>query len=143
VKEAIAYTHLAIQQAKQRGDSQVRLIVGLYLLFFLSDVASHSAHIPWFLRVQVKDCTPRGAWQKSSQPLKTSCKSVSSLLLLPSPHIPNTIAREHLVAELDPNNAGVLIVYINGGPSPGQDGVVGPDEITRRLEKDNGGCIIM
>jgi hypothetical protein len=57
--------------------------------------------------------------------------------------MPHRITRENLVAELDPHNAGVLIVYINGGPSPGQEGVVGPEEITRRLEKDNGGCIIM
>jgi len=46
--------------------------------------------------------------------------------------------KHQLAAELDPNNAGVLIVRLDG-QGRGMD----PDEITRRLEKGNQDCIIM
>ena len=53
--------------------------------------------------------------------------------------------RERLTAELDPTNAGVLIVHIQGERHGGIETgpVLGPDEITRNLEKDDGMCIIM
>lgn len=43
------------------------------------------------------------------------------------------------MANLDPTNAGVLIVDINGR----ERGGVRADEITRRLERDDGGCVLM
>jgi hypothetical protein len=48
--------------------------------------------------------------------------------------------RHNLVAELDPDNSGVLIVQLGGRRSGGR--VIGPDEVTRRLEKSDG-CLIM
>ena len=49
-------------------------------------------------------------------------------------------SRHHLKAQLDPQNAGVLIVMIEG--ASGQRGI-GADEISRRLERDDEGCTIM
>jgi hypothetical protein len=49
--------------------------------------------------------------------------------------------RYQLAAQLDPNNAGVLIVQLNGAQR-GERGM-GADEISRRLEKDDGQCIAM
>jgi hypothetical protein len=46
--------------------------------------------------------------------------------------------RHQLVAELDPRNAGVLIVRLDG-QGKGMD----PDEVTRRLERGNQDCVIM
>jgi len=51
-----------------------------------------------------------------------------------------TILRHHLKAEFDSHNAGVLVVEIEA-PS-GQRGL-GADEISRRLERKDGACIIM
>ena len=48
-------------------------------------------------------------------------------------------SRHQLRAELDPGNGGVLVVQINSGTDRGFD----PDEIARRLERDDGGCTIM
>lgn len=47
--------------------------------------------------------------------------------------------RHHLRAELDPYNAGVLIVKLEAGDDRG----VGSDEIARRLSKEEEGCTIM
>lgn len=46
--------------------------------------------------------------------------------------------RHNLSAHLDPHNDGVLIVNLGGGRDRGMDS----DEMTRRLEKDEG-CSIM
>jgi len=46
--------------------------------------------------------------------------------------------KHQLVAELDPHNAGVLIVRLNG-----QGGGMDLDEVTRRLERKDQECIIM
>jgi hypothetical protein len=46
--------------------------------------------------------------------------------------------RHQLVAELDPHNAGVLVVRLDG-QGRGMDS----DEVTRRLEKGDDACIIM
>jgi len=48
--------------------------------------------------------------------------------------------KHRLSAQLDPNNAGVLIVLINSGTS--QRGI-GADEISNRLEGKEDSCIIM
>lgn len=45
------------------------------------------------------------------------------------------------MAELDPSNAGVLIVHING--SGGGERTVDPEEISRRLTRGDEGCTIM
>ncbi|KAJ7096412.1 hypothetical protein C8R44DRAFT_812981 [Mycena epipterygia] len=54
------------------------------------------------------------------------------------PAIEELMQKHQLSAELDPHNAGVLVVQMgaNGGG-------VGPDEIARRLERDDQGCTIM
>lgn len=54
------------------------------------------------------------------------------------------VSRHQLLAELDPDNAGVLIVQLNGRSS-GRGPVIGADEVSRRLERGDseGGCVIM
>jgi len=47
-----------------------------------------------------------------------------------------------LVAELDPHNAGVLIVRMDGASGSERE-VVGPGEITRKLERSEESCVIM
>ncbi|KIM40052.1 hypothetical protein M413DRAFT_28588 [Hebeloma cylindrosporum] len=56
------------------------------------------------------------------------------------PAIEELIQKHQLCAEIDPNNSGVLIVFINSGAS--QRGI-GADEISRRLERDGESCTIM
>jgi len=46
------------------------------------------------------------------------------------------------VAELDPDNSGVLIVHLSG-TGRNRDLQIGADEITRRLENRDGECVIM
>ncbi|KAA1472949.1 DUF1771-domain-containing protein [Dentipellis sp. KUC8613] len=103
VKEAIRFTEQSIQQAQQRGDGEIHLIVGKGL---------HSAH--------------------GAAKLK--------------PAIEELIQKYNLVATLDPSNAGVLIVQLDGqadrqrergGPS------LGADDLTRKIERGEEGCVIM
>lgn len=59
-----------------------------------------------------------------------------------------TSFRHDLAAAIDPQNSGVLIVQLDGGTTAEQardrGGVVlGPDDITRRLDRQNGDCVIM
>lgn len=56
------------------------------------------------------------------------------------PAIEDLMQKHHLKAQMDPHNAGVLIVTIEA--ASGQRGI-GADEISRRLEKDDEGCTIM
>ncbi|KAF9650614.1 Smr-domain-containing protein [Thelephora ganbajun] len=56
------------------------------------------------------------------------------------PAIEALMRKHNLVAELDPNNAGVLIVQLGGRKSGRR--AIGVDEVTRRLEKSEG-CVIM
>ncbi|KAJ3571770.1 hypothetical protein NP233_g3545 [Leucocoprinus birnbaumii] len=55
------------------------------------------------------------------------------------PAIEELMHKYQLSAELDPNNSGVLIVQLDSSTRRG----VGADEITRRLERSDDGCIIM
>ncbi|KAK0195300.1 cytoplasmic protein [Armillaria mellea] len=96
VKEAIARTDIALEEAKRRGENEIRLIVGKGL---------HS----------------KGGAAKIR------------------PAIEELMRKHQLVAELDPSNSGVLVVEFNGARGRG----VRPDEIVRRLDRDDGGCIIM
>lgn len=52
-----------------------------------------------------------------------------------------SLRRHDLVAELDPDNAGVLIVQLGGRKSGRR--AIGADEVTRRLEKSGESCVIM
>ena len=59
-----------------------------------------------------------------------------------------TLFRHDLAAVIDPQNPGVLIVQLDAGTAAEQvrdrGGVVlGPDDITRRLDRQNGDCVIM
>ncbi|KAG8919137.1 hypothetical protein FRC00_011699 [Tulasnella sp. 408] len=92
VKEAIDHTEKAILSAQNRGDRQIRVIVGKGL---------HS--------------------QGSVAKLK--------------PAIEELMAKHHLACQLDPHNAGVLVVTLNQG------GGMGAGEITQRIEDDQ--CSIM
>ncbi|KAH9485355.1 Smr domain-containing protein [Psilocybe cubensis] len=56
------------------------------------------------------------------------------------PAIEELIQRHNLVARIDPNNTGVLIVMLDS--QPGQRGM-GADEISHRLERNGESCIIM
>jgi hypothetical protein len=47
--------------------------------------------------------------------------------------------RYQLSAELDPSNVGVLVIQLGSNRPRG----VGADEITRRIEDKEEGCIIM
>lgn len=96
VKEAIARTDQAIQEAKQRGNSELHLIVGKGL---------HS----------------KGGNAKIK------------------PAVEELMQKHRLRAELDPHNAGVLVVQIDSNSQRG----VGADEISRRLERKDEGCFIM
>ncbi|KAG6907902.1 hypothetical protein DXG01_006957 [Tephrocybe rancida] len=55
------------------------------------------------------------------------------------PAVEELLQKHCLLAKLDPDNAGVLIVQINSSTDQG----VGADEITRRLEHKDEGCFIM
>ncbi|KAK7472640.1 hypothetical protein VKT23_000753 [Stygiomarasmius scandens] len=90
------YTDRAIEQAKQRGDSEIQLIVGKGL---------HSA----------------GGKAKIK------------------PAIEELMEKHRLTADLDPDNAGVLIVQLNTNRNRG----VSPDEIARRIDRDDERCIVM
>ncbi|TFK94557.1 DUF1771-domain-containing protein [Polyporus arcularius HHB13444] len=57
------------------------------------------------------------------------------------PAIEELIQKHGLVAELDEHNAGVLIVNLDGQQS-GRGPVLGPDELTRSLERKDE-CVIM
>ncbi|TFK54249.1 DUF1771-domain-containing protein [Heliocybe sulcata] len=99
VKEAISYTDRAIQDARGRGESEIRLIVGKGL---------HS---------------PNGMAKLE-------------------PAIKDLMQKHGLVAELDPQNSGVLIVDLDG-QSKGRGPVLGPEEIMGKLKSDREGCVIM
>ncbi|KAI0079038.1 DUF1771-domain-containing protein, partial [Panus rudis PR-1116 ss-1] len=99
VKEAITFTDRAIQEARQRGDSELHLIVG------------------------------KGLHSKGG---------VAKL----KPAIEELIQKHNLVAELDPQNAGVIIVSLDGRDR-GTGRVLRPDDITRGIENKDNGCVIM
>ncbi|KAF8161050.1 hypothetical protein B0H34DRAFT_795892 [Crassisporium funariophilum] len=56
------------------------------------------------------------------------------------PAIDELIRKHNLVAQLDPNNTGVLIIHF--GSRDGERGI-SADEISRRLERDDENCVIM
>ncbi|KDQ53527.1 hypothetical protein JAAARDRAFT_39215 [Jaapia argillacea MUCL 33604] len=100
VKEAIAFTDRAVQEARQRGDAEIHLIVG------------KGIHSP-------------GGRAKLE------------------PAIAELMEKNQLIAELDPQNAGVLIVSLDGRQRS-RGGPMGADDITRRLRGEGGdGCVIM
>ncbi|KAF6761184.1 cytoplasmic protein [Ephemerocybe angulata] len=94
VKEALARTEQAIEEAKRNGKTEVHLIVG------------------------------KGLHSTSGAKVK--------------PAIEGLMKKHQLDAELDPQNAGVLIVHLNRGRSR-----MGADEISRRLERSDESCAIM
>ena len=54
-------------------------------------------------------------------------------------HILKCLFRHKLVAQLDPNNSGVLIAYLDSRNGEG----ISSEELTRRLSQGNESCIIM
>ncbi|EGN99955.1 hypothetical protein SERLA73DRAFT_106863 [Serpula lacrymans var. lacrymans S7.3] len=103
VKEAVVYTDRAIQVARQRGDSQIHLIVGKGL------------HSPQHI-AKIK------------------------------PAMEELMQKHQLLAEVDPHNAGVLIVHLDGQQREVETrgAVVGTDDIARRLQgEEDTGCTIM
>jgi len=64
------------------------------------------------------------------------------------PAIEELMQKYDLAAAIDPQNSGVLIVQLEGGTAAeqvrDQGGLMlGPDDITQRLDRKNGDCIIM
>ncbi|TDL26291.1 DUF1771-domain-containing protein [Rickenella mellea] len=59
------------------------------------------------------------------------------------PAIEELMQKHQLLAELDPHNSGVLIVYLNGGRGRDTSRGINPDEISRRLEKPGDDCVVM
>ncbi|EJD02999.1 Smr-domain-containing protein [Fomitiporia mediterranea MF3/22] len=58
------------------------------------------------------------------------------------PRIEELMKKHNIVAELDPENSGVLLVHLDGGEKT-RDRGIDPEEITRRLGDDEKSCIIM
>ncbi|KAJ7209494.1 cytoplasmic protein [Mycena pura] len=110
-KEAIERTDRALEEAKQRGDTELHLIVGKGL---------HSqghAKIKPAIEELMQKWASRGPVRHVVDPF---------------------LCRHRLAADLDPHNAGVLIVHIGS-----DQGTVGPDDIARRLQREDEGCTIM
>jgi len=59
------------------------------------------------------------------------------------PAIEELMRKHDLVAGLDPQNAGVLIVRLDGAGAPTNREMLGADDITRRLERKDDSCVIM
>ncbi|KAH8119376.1 Smr-domain-containing protein [Phellopilus nigrolimitatus] len=58
------------------------------------------------------------------------------------PRIEELMQKHKIVAELDPDNSGVLVVYFDGrGRTKGRE--IDPSEITRRLGDQDKSCIVM
>jgi hypothetical protein len=51
--------------------------------------------------------------------------------------------RHNLVAALDPHNAGVLIVNLQGQAPGGAREIMGADDISRGLERNDQQCVVM
>ena len=139
VKEAIARTDNAIDQAKQRGDSNIRLIVGWFCPpeysrdRFLIVCTVHRQGIT-FSRWPCKDQASHRRTHAEVSLLPGFVSYNHSRLLVALYFLP----RHQLVPELDPHNAGVLIVRLDG-QGKGMD----PDEVTHRLERENESCVVM
>ncbi|KAK7685327.1 hypothetical protein QCA50_011691 [Cerrena zonata] len=58
------------------------------------------------------------------------------------PAIEELIQKHQLIAQLDPQNAGVLVVSLDGSDK-GTGRVMQPDDITRGIESKEEGCVIM
>ncbi|KII92085.1 hypothetical protein PLICRDRAFT_50515 [Plicaturopsis crispa FD-325 SS-3] len=97
VKEAIARTDSAIQEARRRGTPSIRLIVG-------------------------KGMHSQGGLAKIK------------------PAIESLMQREQVLAEVDPENAGVLIVHLDRKDAHGPG--MNSDDVARKLETQEG-CVIM
>ena len=72
---------------------------------------------------------------------------VLRILVLPKIDQP-CLDRHNLAAAIDPDNSGVLIVQFEGGTGVDRARargapVLGPDDISRRIEQRDNGCIIM
>ncbi|KAL9711821.1 hypothetical protein Ac2012v2_004894 [Leucoagaricus gongylophorus] len=94
VKEAISYTDRALEQARARGDKELRLIVG------------------------------KGLHSKNGAKIK--------------PAIEQLVHKYQLSAQLDSTNTGILIVQLDSIHHG-----IGDNEIMRRIDDDDNGCIIM
>ncbi|THH08622.1 hypothetical protein EW145_g2591 [Phellinidium pouzarii] len=58
------------------------------------------------------------------------------------PRIEELMQKHNIVAEVDPENSGVLVVHLDGRGVPAGRGI-DPDEITKRLGDEDKSCIIM
>ncbi|EKM54149.1 uncharacterized protein PHACADRAFT_257781 [Phanerochaete carnosa HHB-10118-sp] len=58
------------------------------------------------------------------------------------PAIEDLMQKHQLVAELDPQNTGVLIVSLDGRDRD-TGNIVKPDDIARGIQRQDGGCVIM
>jgi hypothetical protein len=125
VKEAIERTEAAISQAQQRGDAEIKVIVGKGL-----HSQGHVAKIKPAVEDLMRRCV---STDLSSRYLcRTSVWRIGV----------SNRTRYNLSAHIDPHNTGVLIVDLTGqtqnGRSRDAGGLIG------QMERDQGeGCVIM
>lgn len=132
MKEAISRADLAIQRAKNEGQPELKFIVGQLIIH---DSLNENLN-------QVNIYRERPAFSRRSGE-NQAChrrfnEEVHTLRLLQNNSLTFFSSRHQLSAQLDPNNAGVLVVLIDSH----QRGI-GPEEITRRLNNQQESCTIM
>ena len=74
VKEAIAYTDRAIQEAKQRGDSEVHLIVGAFRV-----------RLPSSPRVLTRPTAGKGLHSRNGAKIKPAIEDLMRKCVIPPP----------------------------------------------------------
>ena len=141
VKEAITYTDRSIQEARSRGDSEIHFIVGMSSVSVCGTfvkywplVFNHFRQRPPF-KGRCGETETRHRRVDGKVGFASYALSRTNILTLISP-------RHQLIAELDPENSGVLIVSLDGRDK-GTGRVMRPDDITRGIESKDDGCVIM
>ena len=135
MKEAISYTERSIQEAQGRGDTQINFIVGMSTTLFprwsAEHYTPHRQRLAFTQRCQ-NQTRHRGAHAEVS----------STIVLVFVFPWSTQYNRYNLVAEVDPSNAGVLIVSLDG-QERGAGRVVQPDDLARGIEQPDEGCVVM
>jgi hypothetical protein len=84
-------------------------------------------------------CTLKVVSQKLNPPSRNSSRSEQTVSIIVHMLLKYLLFRHKLVAQLDPNNSGVLIAYLDSSNREG----LGSEELTRRLAQEKDSCIIM
>lgn len=60
------------------------------------------------------------------------------------PAITSLMQRKHLTAQLDPHNAGVIVVQLQRQGAQGAREMRGGEDVVREMgQRDDGGCVVM